>query len=216
MENLAALPNSPISKPNTQRGHERCRLLLDVATELFIQHGYEHVSLDQIVEVAGGSKATIYKYFGNKQGLFFAIFQQRCNLFLQKVEQIYEQNIDDIQLTLENLLYDLYQFFIDSKGGAFERLLVQMSENDVKLAQEFYETGPRKAHQLLAALLQKAHDAKQIHCPEPEISAIYFYGFLHDVHWRNLVGLSNALSDAQIRHQINYVVERFVSGHAIN
>nr|WP_298891170.1 helix-turn-helix domain-containing protein [uncultured Acinetobacter sp.] len=49
-----------VNPPNTQRAVDRCTVLFDVATELFIQYGYDQVSLDQIVEQAGGSKATIY------------------------------------------------------------------------------------------------------------------------------------------------------------
>ncbi len=53
------------------------------ANELFLQHGYDAVSLDDIVNHAGGSKASIYKYFGNKDGLFTAICDYRRELFLK-------------------------------------------------------------------------------------------------------------------------------------
>ena len=49
----------------TKRGHERCLSLLLSANELFLERGYDAVSLDDIVHHAGGSKASIYKFFGN-------------------------------------------------------------------------------------------------------------------------------------------------------
>lgn len=56
-------------KPQTRRGIERRLALLLSATELFLEKGYDAVSLDDIVNHAGGSKTSIYKYFGNKDGL---------------------------------------------------------------------------------------------------------------------------------------------------
>ena len=59
MQDLAL---EPLAKdlPQTKRGHERCIGLLISATELFLERGYDAVSLDDIVQHAGGSKASIY------------------------------------------------------------------------------------------------------------------------------------------------------------
>lgn len=46
---------------------------LTTALELFSEHGYNGVSMDAIVEAAGGSKATLYRYFDSKEALFEAI-----------------------------------------------------------------------------------------------------------------------------------------------
>lgn len=43
------------------------------ALALFTEHGYPGVSMDAIVEAAGGSKATLYRHFDSKEALFEAI-----------------------------------------------------------------------------------------------------------------------------------------------
>lgn len=199
--------------PQTQRGADRCALLFEVATDLFLQHGYTQVSLDQIVEHAGGSKATIYKYFGSKKGLFLAICEERCNKFTHQVELACQQNHLDIRHNLINLLYELYHIFIDEKSVAFSRLLVQIAQGDPELAQQLYNLGPKRAHAVLSTFLQQAHLTGQIYCTRPHDSAIYFFGFFHDIHWRNMVGLPVLESEAQIKDHIYYVVERFIAGH---
>lgn len=45
-------------KPQTRRGIERRLALLLSATELFLEKGYDAVSLDDIVNHAGGSKTS--------------------------------------------------------------------------------------------------------------------------------------------------------------
>jgi AcrR family transcriptional regulator len=53
-----------------ERRHEA---ILDAAEALFIEQGYDGTSLAEIVRRSGGSLATLYELFGNKQGLLHAI-----------------------------------------------------------------------------------------------------------------------------------------------
>ena len=79
------IPNACCELPQTKRGHERRLALLLSATELFLERGYDAVSLDDIVHHAGVSKASIYKYFGSKEGLFKAICDYRRELFFKNI-----------------------------------------------------------------------------------------------------------------------------------
>ena len=79
------IPNACCELPQTKRGHERRLALLLSATELFLERGYDAVSLDDIVHHAGGSKASIYKYFGSKEGLFKGICDYRRELFFKNI-----------------------------------------------------------------------------------------------------------------------------------
>ena len=71
--------------PQTKRGFERHLAFVISATELFLEKGYDAVSLDDIVNHAGGSKASLYKYFGNKDGLFKAICEHRRDIFFKEL-----------------------------------------------------------------------------------------------------------------------------------
>ena len=51
---------------------QRRRAILASARALFVEQGYEKTTLGEIVERAGGSLATVYKLFGNKDGLLEA------------------------------------------------------------------------------------------------------------------------------------------------
>ncbi len=54
----------------------RIRRLLDIALEEFVLHGFGGTSLDRLVERSGVSKTTIYRRFGNKEGLFATLIDQ--------------------------------------------------------------------------------------------------------------------------------------------
>lgn len=199
-----------VNPPNTQRAVDRCTVLFDAATDLFIQYGYDQVSLDQIVERAGGSKATIYKYFGSKQGLFLAICRDRSDKFIYQIELACQKDSDDIRANLTALLQDLYSIFTDENNMSFDRLLISISAEHQELAIELYNQGPQQSYNLLAAYLEKMHLAGLLDCPRPLDSAVTFFGFFQDLHWRTLIGLP---IDNKDDAQIAYFVDRFIRGH---
>jgi len=51
--------------------------VLDTATRLFSQFGYQAVGIDRIIDEAGVSKMTMYKYFPSKNDLVVEVLQQR-------------------------------------------------------------------------------------------------------------------------------------------
>ena len=61
--------------PKNKKSRLRCEQILDAAFELFLQHGYENVSLSDIITKSGGSLSSIYKYFGNKENLFLRVVE---------------------------------------------------------------------------------------------------------------------------------------------
>lgn len=52
------------------------RTLVDVAADLFTEHGYANTSLDSIVAGAEVTKGALYHHFSGKQGLFEAVFER--------------------------------------------------------------------------------------------------------------------------------------------
>jgi AcrR family transcriptional regulator len=55
------------------RTEEKRREIVDVASELFEEHGFERTSMSMISERLGGSKATLYGYFKSKEDLLGAV-----------------------------------------------------------------------------------------------------------------------------------------------
>jgi len=53
----------------------RERQMLEVATRVFAQRGYDAASIEEIAEGAGISRPMVYAYFGSKEGLYAACIQ---------------------------------------------------------------------------------------------------------------------------------------------
>ena len=65
---------------------ERRRRLLDRAAELYVQHGYDQLSMARIAREAGISKALLYHYFPSKRDLFQAALAQAADEHLARLE----------------------------------------------------------------------------------------------------------------------------------
>ena len=70
--------NAPASRkrggrPSAEQAGEVDRRILDAATTLFLQAGFDATSCDQVVAMAGAGKATLYARYANKDALFSAV-----------------------------------------------------------------------------------------------------------------------------------------------
>jgi AcrR family transcriptional regulator len=64
---------------------ERRILILDIATEVFQDVGYEKASMAAISSRVGGSKATLYNYFPSKEELFLAVMEHKADRHMNGV-----------------------------------------------------------------------------------------------------------------------------------
>ena len=85
--------------PKQRREREREELrqeILDAARELFVNEGYENVSMRRIAEKIEYSPTTIYLYFEDKASLLFAICEETFAKLAKRIEAITQQSEDPI------------------------------------------------------------------------------------------------------------------------
>lgn len=64
------------SRRMSRRGSLTRERLLESAESLFVEHGYQQVSIDRIVQLAGVTKGAFYHHFEDKLGAFRAVFER--------------------------------------------------------------------------------------------------------------------------------------------
>ena len=62
-----------------RRAADKRAAVLEAAAKVFLDGGYLGASMDQIAELAGVSKQTVYAYFSNKETLFIAMASALSN-----------------------------------------------------------------------------------------------------------------------------------------
>lgn len=200
-------------QPQTRRGQERRLALLICATDLFLERGYDAVSLDDIVHHAGGSKTSIYKYFGNKEGLFTAICDYRREVFFKDICLPYICNVTNLRNYLVQTLQRFYQHIIQPKNIAFMLMFLEQSQNNTDLAHYLYNKCAMNIQNSVSLALEQAHHSGEIFCEKPQFSATMYFGILRDVEWRILMGLDVPAEDKEIFDYIDFSVDLFLKAH---
>lgn len=78
--------------------------ILDAAYKLFLEKGYRHTTMDDIANVLGMSKKTLYKYYPGKLELLAASFEVTRTRLTAKVEAILENRYISFPLKLKSTL----------------------------------------------------------------------------------------------------------------
>lgn len=73
----------------TRRRLELRRTILDAATELFLERGFEEFSLRQVAEEIGYSPTTIYHHFTDKDELLFTVAMEGMSRFGEALQAAY-------------------------------------------------------------------------------------------------------------------------------
>jgi TetR/AcrR family fatty acid metabolism transcriptional regulator len=88
---------------------ERQEAILQVAGEVFLEKGYHGMSMDEVAELVGIGKPTLYRHFANKEELVFALVMRDLPEIFQALETISAKQTS-VQQKLEATLQMIYQY----------------------------------------------------------------------------------------------------------
>src|SRR3546814_352091 len=103
--------------------------ILDAAEQLFLEKGFERAKLSEVIRRSGGSLATLYALFGNKEGLVGAVVQRRLELSLAQLVQVDSRLVSPSEQLLR-LARGILDFSVSDIGRAMLRLLAAASLQD--------------------------------------------------------------------------------------
>ncbi|WP_188112366.1 TetR/AcrR family transcriptional regulator [Salinicola aestuarinus] len=150
------LPRSftPPLSPTTQRGRKRHDALLEAAQRLFLERGFSQVSVNDIVAEAGGSLSTLYRHFGNKEGLFQAMVEHRSHDIYTALTA---DDIDSlpVEAALTRFGSGLLHKAMDDEALGIYREVVAESPRQPELARRFFDAGPGRMRQVVKEYLDR-------------------------------------------------------------
>ena len=198
---------------DASRSERRREAILQAALELFLQHGYAETSVDQIVARAGGSKTSVYAYFGNKEGLFRALVESvPQSVTLQDSPEAFQGAT--VRDTLRAYGLALTERLVGRESMRLLGLAVTESGRFPKLGRLFYELGPGRTRQRLADYFAAETKAGRLHVPDPLRAAELFQGML--LYWPRLLlflGVIKRPTRAELEGPVHEAVEMFLAAY---
>ncbi|CAN5552587.1 TetR/AcrR family transcriptional regulator TvrR [soil metagenome] len=196
----------------------RREAIVEAASKLFQEFGYEGASMNELAIRLRGSKATLYRYFPSKEALFDAVVRASSTAGLAKAVQHLQSSVAQ-QVELAPALRQFGETMLsamDEPAGAlavYRMVVAEAGRSEV--GELFYAAGPRECVMALSALLKAAMDRGDLRSADPEIMALHFLGLVTAetgirLYQRN----PPRLSAVQTRAMVERAVDMFMGGAA--
>jgi AcrR family transcriptional regulator len=194
---------------NRPRGETRRAQILDAALAVFLEHGYAGATIELVVQRAGASKATIYSFFGGKEGLFDALVDERAERVLAGFPDI-DDGIVNVRAALTHIAQRYLDVVMAPDVIALWRLTIAEGPRFPELAKDVYRIGQDRATGRLAKALRTWATRELVSPVDQERIATQFFAVVRgDLHMRALSGLLPDDLDRAMSKNVQGAVETF-------
>ncbi|MEW5859641.1 MAG: TetR/AcrR family transcriptional regulator [Cyanobacteriota bacterium] len=164
-----------MTEPKQDGLGEKAEQILTGAMQEFLVHGYAATSMDRVAKAAGVSKATVYSYFQDKEGLFTVLVQQFAHRKFSIIQRLLPSEGDAFVVLRQLLTKALNEIICDSEEIALLRLIIGESGRFPELAQIFVRTLVKPGVETLSQYLASSPNLK---IADPEATARILLGAL--------------------------------------
>lgn len=187
--------------------------ILTAAGDLFLERGFETVSLDTVAHDAGVSKATIYARYSDKDALFAAVLRQECERVVSP-DSFFPASDQPVRDTLIVLASRFLELVTGDKAMQMHRVLVAEATRAPRMAELFYETAVESLKNRFAAWLEIETSRGRLHVTDPHGAAWRFLGAVKgEAHLRAAFGMSPIDPD-RLRAHIEQCADEFMRAQA--
>jgi AcrR family transcriptional regulator len=189
--------------------------ILNGAAAVFARDGYEGASMSRIAAEAGVSKGTLYNYFDGKAELFAAYMHRECARWIAVLFDTADESMP-VAEALRGIGRRMFTMMLSEPALVMYRMVVAEAEKFPELAHAFYDGGPARSVEHLAAFLRRGVAAGRLAIPDPEFAAEQFFALIQTrLSMRRRLHLIGMPSEAQIDYVVDCAVDLFMKGYGV-
>ncbi len=189
------------------RAEVRNSKLQKVAADLFLKRGYEGVTVDKIVEMAGGSKSTVYSEFGGKCGLFISSIENLCRESNEPLTKLDYTGLN-LEKSLKKLSFHILKFITAKRSVELHRLAIGEAANCPEVGKAWYTYGPARTTSIIRSVLESHRDELgRTTTPIDRMAVILHDSLTGDVLYRLLAGVGKHKNDAELERLASTTVD---------
>ncbi|MEO6517419.1 MAG: TetR/AcrR family transcriptional regulator [Pseudoxanthomonas sp.] len=202
-----------LSGPGRPKDLGKRAAILEAAKRLFPIEGFAGVSMDQIAAEAGVSKLTVYSHFGDKEALFFAAVEAKCDEMLP--HDLFSQELQGpLRAQLEAIAAAYVGLVCSAEAISTHRMMISPGGADDSLRKLFWEAGPQRTHDVFGSFLVLRVEAGELEIPDVQCAAEQFFSLLRgEMHSRMLCGLCANPARAAVSNHIQASVDMFLRAY---
>lgn len=164
-----------IERKEREREEMRKRIL-EAAQKLFLENGYEKVSIRNIADAIEYSPATIYLYFKDKNDLLYAVHQKAFAKMMEEFRPIFLLN-DPFERLVE--MGRCYIRFAVENPELFDLMFIMTAPMDtLQCKDDIWDEG-RQAFGMLVQVVSDCIKAGVFQEQDPEVAAMMIWSGIH-------------------------------------
>jgi AcrR family transcriptional regulator len=196
------------------RTEEKRDEIVQIASELFEQLGYDRCSMAALSERVGGSKATLYGYFPSKEDLLRAVLQCQIASDFDRVMEEFHQN-PDLRAGLIELGIAYHKKRLSGLPVANIRCIVNQPPCS-SMGKEFYDTVIRPAFEDKAKVFQQLMDEGRLKPADPWVMLMHWKGLNDwDLFERRIIGAISGPEDVDIQNVATLAADAFLKLYGV-
>lgn len=152
--------------------------ILDAAAQLFANHHYHEVRMDDIAAHAGVAKGTVYRYYADKEELYLA-------LTMHGINELYEQSKDRIlgpgepEQKLREFITRIVQFY--EQHPYFLELLQRIETSGSAESLAALDACRTRWNHLVTDLVKQLQEGRGPTAADPELAARALLGIIRGI-----------------------------------
>jgi TetR/AcrR family transcriptional repressor of mexJK operon len=193
---------------------ERRHAILDGAGRVFARDGYEGASMARIAREVGVSKGTLYNYFPSKAALFSGFISIGCD---QSLKPIFDIALSENQPeeTLSRVGFVIMEMMLSPFRQAIHRMVMSEAGQFPELARAFFEAGPQRALNYLAAWLRQETAAGRLVVADADFAAEQFFALCQTkLVMRARLRLIEEAEPAEVEQVVRGAITLFLKAYA--
>jgi AcrR family transcriptional regulator len=187
--------------------------ILQVAEELFFSKGFRHTSIDEVAELAGVSKGTIYNRFENKQALFLAVLNQ----FTSGLRSAFQDT--DFTLPVADIIFNLalqtMKLYLSGIPSKLTRMFLCDGHEIPGFGNEIFDTGVANFNNRTVSVLLKLQEEGKLEVEDMELAAIHFDALCQqDFFTKHMFAVPMLLTEEQLNDNAREITRTFLCAYA--
>ena len=156
---------------------EQRQAVMQAASAVFQEVGFERASMAAIAKRMGGSKQTLYRYFESKEDLFSTVMLEAAAAQADSMFALMEDKSGDLGTVLEDFARAYIDFVLSPGVLAVTRIAVGEGGQGT-LGPRLYQRGPARGWQTLAAGLERWTGDGRLKIDNYDVAALHLRALL--------------------------------------
>ncbi|MDE1156624.1 MAG: TetR/AcrR family transcriptional regulator [Acidobacteriaceae bacterium] len=161
-------------RPPFEQAAARLDRILGIAADVFLEGGFQGVTMAEIARTAGASKETLYTRFPTKEDLFREAISRRTAILHEQFSRVLNQD-EPIERVLEMCGANLLDFMLLPETQRLNRTLIACAPQFPELAEEFWRLCPEREHKELQAYLERQMSLGTLVILDPAKASEFFF-----------------------------------------